>query len=378
MPSFPSPPKNLNDFEGLSPECRLIAECARGAALRYLNRDPNFWGVGLGLRQVKGERTGEFALQFCVHRKLSQGQVPKGRLLPQTIEGVPTDVIELGGKIVSTQQVCPAATGDPSACAGAAIDNQPPTNAGGGTYGGSWRRIDSSGQRGLVNAHVALGFGFLDFVAGLPGSITRLFQPPRGEEIFTNALGAGTDNFRIMEIDTIWPILAPLTIGLPIAGALAFVYLDCAAGDVDYRAVPIAPPMMAPPPPPPRAPIKGIVGGARIESMRAPIPGTDVYKIGDRTTFTFGEILLSFLQIPIAVGPIVVIFDQVPCSVPIATGDSGAPLLAQNGNNYIGSCWGGLPLGGPPVNVGNGQILLTHTLATPAHQIWWRMNLRLA
>ena len=90
-----------------------------------------------------------------------------------------------------------------------------------------------------------------------------------------------------------------------------------------------------------------------------------------------GHHALSFLQIPIAVGPIIIIFDQILCNLPIATGDSGAPLLTQSGNNYVGSCWGGLPLGGPPIDIGNDQIQVTHTLATPAHQIWWRMNLRL-
>ena len=375
IPPLPSRPREADDTAGLPEDCKRIVACVRGPALVYLDRDPNLWGVGLGIRRVKGEKTDQYAVQFCVHRKLPKGRVPKGCLLPDSIDGLPVDVVEIGGDIMLTQRPCPAATGVASGCAGAAINNEPPLAAGGGTFGGSWRRLDGSGQRGLTNAHVALGFGFLDFVAALPGSIGRLFLPPSGEEIFTNSLGA--INFRIMRIDTIWPILAPIIPTLPIAGAQAFVYLDCAAGDMDYRAVAGPPPLPAPPAPPPLASRSGVVGGGTIESARPPIPGTDVFKIGDTTILTFGEIVLSFLQIPIAVGPIIVIFDQILCDLPIAGGDSGAPLLTQSGNNYLGSCWGGLPLGGPPINIGPGNFLLTHTLATPAHQIWWRMNLRL-
>ena len=375
LPSLPSPPRDADDTAGLPEDCKRIVECVRGPALVYFERDSNIWGVGLGIKRVRGEKTGEYAVQFCVHRKLSKGRVPVGCMLPDTIDGLSVDVVEIGGDIMQMQLVCPAATGIPSGCAGAAIGNQPPGTDGGGTFGGSWPQLFGSGQRGLVNAHSALGFGFLDFIAALPGSIGLLFRSPAGEEIITNSLGA--DNFRIMRIDTIWPILAPLNLTLPVSGAMALVYLDCAAGDIDYRALPGPPMLFGPPAPPPRAPVSGIVGGGTIESAVAPIPGTDVYKIGDTTTFTFGEIILSFLQIPIAVGPLLIIFDQVLCNMAIATGDSGAPLLTQGGNNYVGSCWGGLPIGGPPVDIGNDQILITHTLATPASQIWWRMNLRL-
>ena len=375
IPPLPSPPPEADDTAGLPDDCKRIVACVRGPALVYVDRDSNIWGVGLGIKRVKGEKTGQYAVQFCVHRKLPKGRVPKGCMLPDSIDGVPVDVVEIGGNIMMAQRPCRAGNIEASGCAGARIDNQPPGAGGGGTFGGSWRRLDGSGQRGLTNAHVALGFGFLDFVAALPGSIGRLFQPPRGEEILTNLLGAA--NFRIMRIDTIWPILAPTTLTLPIAGALAFVYLDCAAGDMDYRAIAPPPQPPAPPVPPPLAARSGIVGGGTIESARPPLPGTDVYMIGAQTMFVFGEIILSFLQIPIAVGPIIIIFDQILCNLPIATGDSGAPLLTQSGNNYVGSCWGGLPLGGPPIDIGNDQIQVTHTLATPAHQIWWRMNLRL-
>ena len=178
QPSLPSPPKEADDTAGLPEDCKRIVECVRGPALVYLERDSNIWGVGLGIKQVKGEKTGEYAVQFCVHQKLLRGRVPGGCMLPDTIDGLPVDVVEIGGDILQMQQVCPAATGTASGCAGAAINNQPPLSAGGGTVGGSWRTLVGSGRRGLTNAHVALGFGFPDFIASLPGSIAWLFRPP--------------------------------------------------------------------------------------------------------------------------------------------------------------------------------------------------------
>ena len=179
-----------------------------------------------------------------------------------------------------------------------------------------------------------------------------------------------------MELDTIWPILAPLLFPIPIAGALAFIYLDCAAGDVDYK--PIPNPGLFPPPTPPQRSIRGgIVTGGRIGPARAPTPGTSVFKAGVATGTTFGRIRVAFLQIPIAIGPLIIIFDQVLASTTIANGDSGSSMLAENGNRYIGSCWGGLPINGPPVDIGGGNLMIDHTLATPAHQIFWRMNLGL-
>lgn len=57
---------------------------------------PNVVGLGIGLRHVGGEPTGEVALVVLVSRKLSEIQLQEGEILPQEIEGVPIDVQEVG------------------------------------------------------------------------------------------------------------------------------------------------------------------------------------------------------------------------------------------------------------------------------------------
>lgn len=57
---------------------------------------PNVVGLGIGLRHVGGEPTGEVALVVLVTRKLPEVQLEEGGILPQEIEGVPVDVQEVG------------------------------------------------------------------------------------------------------------------------------------------------------------------------------------------------------------------------------------------------------------------------------------------
>jgi hypothetical protein len=57
---------------------------------------PNVVGLGIGLRHVGGEPTGEVALVVLVSRKLPAVQLEDAGILPQQIEGVPVDVQEVG------------------------------------------------------------------------------------------------------------------------------------------------------------------------------------------------------------------------------------------------------------------------------------------
>lgn len=360
--------------------CAEIVEVARTDALQFLdsdqNTDGNLRGVGLGIEEVDGKPTGRFALTFLAYQKRPSAKVPRGCLLPDEIawkgRNIPVDVIEVPSEF-QWSRACPQGSFRLASCSGNAIAITEDGDAE-GTLGGTFPRLGGGGHRGLTNAHIAFGLSFQDFVSGLPGTIFQLFQSPSGTRIYTGVVGA--PNFEIMELDTIWPILAPSIFTLPIAGALAFDYVDCAAGDVDYKQI-TNPAFLTPLPLPQRTIRGGIITGARIRSARAPTPGTSVYKVGMQTGTTFGRIRIAFLQIPIAIGPLIIIFDQVLASMAIANGDSGASMIAENGNRYIGSCWGGLPLSGPPIRIGRRNLLLDHTLATPAHQIFWRMNLDL-
>jgi len=59
---------------------------------------PNVTGIGVGYKDVGGELTGRVAIQLFVARKLPPAMVTElgFRLVPETIGGVPTDVIEAG------------------------------------------------------------------------------------------------------------------------------------------------------------------------------------------------------------------------------------------------------------------------------------------
>lgn len=172
------------------------------------------------------------------------------------------------------------------------------------------------------------------FLANFPSSIGNLFRSPSGQEmIVSDGSQIGQRVYRLMSIDTLWPMLVPWP-GPVLAGALGFIYVDGAAGNIRPRALPNPPNFFAAPSPPPPPEKKRTVAGGRIGSARAPVPGTVVYKIGQTTGVTWGRVLVSFLQIPIPVGPLVIIFDQILCRLTIGTGDSGSSLLMENGHHY--------------------------------------------
>ncbi|HEX6926715.1 MAG TPA: hypothetical protein VF167_14940 [Longimicrobiaceae bacterium] len=51
-------------------------------------------GVGVGPKITKGQRTGELAIRVYVRKKKPKSELSEEELIPETIEGVPTDVIE--------------------------------------------------------------------------------------------------------------------------------------------------------------------------------------------------------------------------------------------------------------------------------------------
>ena len=57
---------------------------------------PNVVGLGIGLRHIGGESTGEVALVVLVSSKLPLVQLDESGILPHEIEGVPVDVQEVG------------------------------------------------------------------------------------------------------------------------------------------------------------------------------------------------------------------------------------------------------------------------------------------
>jgi hypothetical protein len=56
----------------------------------------NVVGVATAYKVSKGEQTDELAVVALVRDKLSPDSIPRSQLLPQTLDGVPTDVVQVG------------------------------------------------------------------------------------------------------------------------------------------------------------------------------------------------------------------------------------------------------------------------------------------
>src|SRR5438309_11302107 len=78
---------------------RFLTDSARAAystrAVSY-QLDLNIVGVGIGKRIKGGQPTGTDAVRVYVNRKFPKAQIPQPQLVPPTIQGVPTDVVETG------------------------------------------------------------------------------------------------------------------------------------------------------------------------------------------------------------------------------------------------------------------------------------------
>jgi hypothetical protein len=59
-----------------------------------LMANPNVTGVGVGYKIVKGKRTEEVCIRVYVRKKLPKQELRPEEILPESIEGIPVDVIE--------------------------------------------------------------------------------------------------------------------------------------------------------------------------------------------------------------------------------------------------------------------------------------------
>jgi len=64
--------------------------------VREIMSRPNVVGVGVGEKISKGKKTGEICVVVLVRQKLPPAGLTKEALLPRTLDGVKTDVIEVG------------------------------------------------------------------------------------------------------------------------------------------------------------------------------------------------------------------------------------------------------------------------------------------
>lgn len=77
----------------------VAAQRAQETARRYrgpLLRLPNVVGVGVGFKSVQGERSRIPAIVVMVSKKFPPVELAGGGLVPCELDGVPTDVVEMG------------------------------------------------------------------------------------------------------------------------------------------------------------------------------------------------------------------------------------------------------------------------------------------
>lgn len=79
----------------LNPEQAKI-EQVRARYESELMRYPNVVGVSVGIRTKQSKPTGEPCLVVFVEKKISRDKLDKSEILPNQIEGIPVDVVEVG------------------------------------------------------------------------------------------------------------------------------------------------------------------------------------------------------------------------------------------------------------------------------------------
>jgi hypothetical protein len=139
---------------------RALREAVQAELLRF----PGVRGVGIGVRQTRGQLTGELAFRVYVGHKVPRARLAAGELIPARIAGYATDVHQ----IVIASPVCCGATRP--VLAGLPIEAEPfrsLTDAF-GTLGCFLRLPPDNTEVGLTNEHV---------LESKFESDTRVFQP---------------------------------------------------------------------------------------------------------------------------------------------------------------------------------------------------------
>lgn len=105
--------------------------------------DDNVIGIGFGLKQVDGRYSEDLAIRVYVRSKMAAGALHSRLRVPRTVNGMPTDVIELGDIVAHAR---------PVNC-GASISHE--RYSGSGTLGCLVRKRDDDGRRFILsNNHI--------------------------------------------------------------------------------------------------------------------------------------------------------------------------------------------------------------------------------
>jgi hypothetical protein len=181
-------------------------EAAKRHAVELFSGLPGVYAVGGGSKEVGGVLTGEPAIKVLVTRKLPLDELPEAQRLPGTIDGVRTDVVEIGDVHLAGTPSPPSGANRPADSDHGDQDNHrpliggsaiSPTDSGSdtGTLGCFvWNVNDHAQVWGLTNYHVVTARGV---IAAAPG--TTIGQPTTANSsgCCTGVIGTFTAGNRI-------------------------------------------------------------------------------------------------------------------------------------------------------------------------------------
>jgi len=295
-------------------------------SLDYLLSLPQVVGVGYGLKEQGGAVTGVKAVTVLVSKKLPKEQLAAHELVPSTIEGLPTDVIEVGClKAHRAEAHPPKAQGETKQARTAIWRPAPPGVSIGhykitaGTFGAVVYERSSLQPLILSNNHVlANSSNGRDQRAKLNDPILQpgaydLDPAPAAQATRTGA--QENLDYTIARLHRYVPLLS-----YPTAN-----YVDCAV------AKPIANDLIIP----------DILGIGKVRGSVSPALGMRVQKSGRTSAVSYGTILVLNARINVDYGDRVLRFDKQIVTTRLSSpGDSGSLVLSLD-NYAVGLLFAG-------------------------------------
>jgi hypothetical protein len=290
----PPATERAEDVEATAP----IVEAKQKNEDRLLRFD-NVVGVATSLKVTGGQPTGTWALTILVEKKLPLDEVPEASRVPGELDGVPTDVLEVGRPEALTfnTRVRPALPGF-------SIGHH---NITAGTFGCLVRDIrpQSSGEYLILsNNHVLAAVN-----AGSAGDL--ILQPgPFDGGVFPADAVATLERFE------------PITFGMT-----GYNVVDCAVAKPLYS----------------RNVVNAIIGRAMPRGIDQALVGQRVLKVGRTTQVTVGRVLMTDATVAVAYGaPGTAVFrHQIITTAMSAGGDSGSLLMTTPDLDAVGLLFAG-------------------------------------
>lgn len=311
---------------------RKEIQVARAANTSRLLSLPNVVGVGEGFRVTAGEKTDEVCVVVLVRRKVPRSGLHESDLVPKRLEGVKTDVIEVGEVRAlpsRKDRVRPALPG-------LSIGHYQVTA---GTFGALVRHKPSGDRLILSNNHVLANSN--NALEGDP-----ILQPGAadGGEVEADTL-ARLQAFIPLAF-LIEPASCGIASGLASLANLIAKLLGSRHRLQAYRAQPDA--INSVDAAVARPDVQEDVGSAVIEvgnltGTREPLLGMSVRKSGRTTGLTTGEIVVVEATVTVGYGPTrrAKFRGQIVTTAMSAAGDSGSALVAEDSNEAVGLLYAG-------------------------------------